>query len=489
MRFWHKKRGEERISNVEAFRRAAAQAEEEIPPVRQAGLEPPAAAVHPPRQEHAAARGEAQPQAAADDEKKRQKKARRTLRIRQKTPAKGGQKSAAKDAPKSDVPRLEQIRRRKNERRMRRAALVLVALIAFFLYLGGVFSASINLFSDLLDSARIALTPGEGWPQDLKLDDLVDAQPISGGIALCSSSELVLYSSTARQLRSVSHGYADPGMAAGNTRICVYNRGGNELRVESRSRSLFTQTTEYPILTAAMAEGGTMAVATRSERYLAEITVYNPNFEAIYYAYLAEYYPFLMQLSDNGRQLAVCCMKVENGAFGAQLQLYDLTKEGAEGSLSVTLSDCVPLQMEYTSAGKLLVVCDSFTALYNPATGEQEARYDYGDNALLTADIYDRSALLVFGNPGSTAAGSCVLLGRDLQPAASVSTDFQVQDAALGQSGFYLIGRQIAVGYNLSGEETVRQQLTAEGKRVIAGRKILAVTAKEILQLTPLKNN
>ena len=57
--------------------------------------------------------------------------------------------------PKDVYKRQEQIRRRKNERRMRRAAVVLVALVAFFLYLGGVFSASINLFSDLLDSARI----------------------------------------------------------------------------------------------------------------------------------------------------------------------------------------------------------------------------------------------------------------------------------------------------------------------------------------------
>lgn len=485
MRLWHKKEGEKRLSNVEAFRRAAAQGGEEHQLFRQTDSTPRQKQDTAPQQRtDVDGRKQEIPQPDAAAFQKQKKKERRAIRIRKKQES----KREAAAGPKSDVPRLEQIRRRKNERRMRRAAVVLVALVAFFLYLGGVFSASINLFSDLLDSARIVLTPGEGWPTALQMDGLVDAQPISGGIALCGSSELVLYSSTARQLRSVTHGYADPGMAAGNTRICIYNRGGNELRVESRSRSLFTQTTEYPILTAAMSSGGTMAVATRSERYLAEITVYNPNFEAIYYAYLAEYYPFLMRLSDNGRQMAVCCMKVENGTFGAQLQLYDLTKEEQDSRISVELTDCVPLQMSYTSSGTLVVVCDSFTALYNTSTGEQTARYDYGDNQLLTAAIYNSNVLLVFGNPNSTAAGSCVLLGRDLQPAASVSTDFDVRDAALGKSGFYLIGKQIAVGYNLSGEEIIRQSLESEGKKVIAGGKILAVTAKEILQLTPLKN-
>lgn len=114
------------------------------------------------------------------------------------------------------MPRIEQIRRRKHERRLRRAALALAVLVAVFLYLGGVFSASVNLFSDLLDSARIALTPGGGWPVGMQVEGLLYAEPLSGGLVLCGKSELVLYSPTARQLRSVQHGYAEPALAVGN---------------------------------------------------------------------------------------------------------------------------------------------------------------------------------------------------------------------------------------------------------------------------------
>ena len=479
MSLWQKNEKKKRISSAEAYRQAAEQERR----VRDAagGSFPPIAQqpqLGTPQQ------GPSRPQPGKREETSG-KKRRWLLRPKQRTRTPPAQEERGQ--PKSDVPRLEQIRRRKHERRMRRTALALVALVALLLYLGGIFSASINLLSDFLDSAKIALIPGKGWPIEQPVEGLVDVQPISGGFALCGSSELALYSSSARLLHSVQHGYASPAMTAGNTRICVYDRGGKELRVESRSRTLLTKTIEYPILTADMASGGTLAVATRSERYLAEIVVYNLNFEEIYYAYLAEYYPYLVELSRSGDQMAVACVKVQNGVFGAQLQLYDLNASADAERVSIELAGCTPLQLHYASDGKLVVICAEFTAVYNPKTGEEIARYDYGGASLLTADFYGRNTLLVFDRAGNSA-GSCLLLGEKMEPLASVSYDFSVADAALGSGSFYLIGDREAVGYDLSGEQVSAQTLSAEGRMVVVGRHPLAVTAKEILQLTPLKN-
>ena len=55
------------------------------------------------------------------------------------------------------MPRIEQIRRRKSEKRLRRAVLAVLVLTGVFLYLGGVFAGSINFFSDLLDTAKNTL--------------------------------------------------------------------------------------------------------------------------------------------------------------------------------------------------------------------------------------------------------------------------------------------------------------------------------------------
>lgn len=388
-----------------------------------------------------------------------------------------------------DMPRIEQIRRRKKARRLRRAALALSALVAVALYLGGVVSSSVNWLGDLVDSARIALLPGEGWPQETGLQGLAAAGPMSGGVALCGPWELQIYSSTARLLRSVQHGYAEPVMAVGDTRACIYNRGGRELRVESRSQTLLTKNTDYEIFTVGMAAGGTMAVATRTQQYLAQVTVYNTSFDPVYYAYLADSYPLQIALDSSGRRMAVGSVRAENGVLCGQLNLYDLTSDDPAQQRAIQLAGALPLQLRYTGSGQLTAVFDSFAAIYDLQTGAERARYDYGGEQLHSACISGRNLLLVFGDTSRAGASRCLLLGPQLQQLAALAPGFSVQAAALSGEYFYLLGRQEAVGYDLAGAEVCRLDLPGEGWGILAGKTALVVTAKEILQLIPLKRS
>ncbi|MEG1873696.1 MAG: hypothetical protein RR194_06565, partial [Ruthenibacterium sp.] len=96
---------------------------------------------------------------------------------------------------KSDMSRIEQIRRKKRERRLRTAVLLVLLLAVLFAYLGGLLAPSINLLSNMVDSAKIALLPGEGWPVAISADPLRICS-LSGGVALLDESDLVLYSQT-----------------------------------------------------------------------------------------------------------------------------------------------------------------------------------------------------------------------------------------------------------------------------------------------------
>ena len=86
------------------------------------------------------------------------------------------------------------------------------------------------------------------------------------------------------------------------------------------------------------------------------------------------------------------------------------------------------------------------------------------------------------------------MIGRNLQPLrAGIATAGQasgrnVQDVALGPEYFYLLGKKAAVGYTLAGEEVDRQVLPAEGMKIVPGKAAFAITAKEILQFTPLNS-
>lgn len=382
--------------------------------------------------------------------------------------------------PKSDMPKIEQIRRRKHERRLRTAVLLVLVLAGLLAYLGGLLAPSINFFSNLLDSTRIALLPGEGWPVEISPNGLKNAQSLANGAVLLDESDLVLYSSTAKELRRIPHSYADPAVSVGGARVVLYNRGGTELRVESRSRTLLTKATDYDILTVGAAENGTFAVATKSERYNAQITVYDPSFNEVYYCYLAKDTPMHLAFTANGKRFAAACMDVAGGSFGAQLHLYNTDSEEAG---TVFRIEALPLQMVYLSEESLLVVTDSFAAVYATADGTQTARYDYNGRSLLAADYWRKNLVLCFGNENRQTVSDAVVVDTAMQQLAQVELGYGIQDILFTGDAVMVLSTDCAYRYDLTGALTGTQPLAAQGEFLLHSKIPLCVTAKEILQL------
>ena len=85
----------------------------------------------------------------------------------------------------------------------------------------------------------------------------------------------------APRLNSIQSGYARPALAAGKNRFVLYNRSGNELRVESRTQNLYTKTMESSITLCAMADNGTLAVVTEDPGSAARLRVYSSSMEQL----------------------------------------------------------------------------------------------------------------------------------------------------------------------------------------------------------------
>ena len=64
---------------------------------------------------------------------------------------------------------------------------------------------------------------------------------MSGSFVEMGGDSCVVYSLGGTRLNSIQSGYARPAIAAGKTRFVLYNRSGNELRVESRTQNLYTK--------------------------------------------------------------------------------------------------------------------------------------------------------------------------------------------------------------------------------------------------------
>ena len=132
--------------------------------------------------------------------------------------------------PESDEPLsagrveyLEQARARVRARRLRRTALIVAVLTAVVLFTTGLVGSSVALVKDCVDTTRIALMPGPGWPQQTGVMEPTRVLPMTGGFVELGGDSCVVYSRTGTRLNSIQSGYGRPALAAGKTRFVLYN--------------------------------------------------------------------------------------------------------------------------------------------------------------------------------------------------------------------------------------------------------------------------
>ena len=113
-------------------------------------------------------------------------------------------RSTESDEPLSEgrVEYLEAARQRVRNRRIRRTAVLLVLLTAVVLFATGIAGSSVAALKDLTDTARIALLPGSGWPQQTGVAELEQMAPLTGSFVELGDEGCVVWSRTGKKLNS-----------------------------------------------------------------------------------------------------------------------------------------------------------------------------------------------------------------------------------------------------------------------------------------------
>ena len=392
--------------------------------------------------------------------------------------------------PESDEPLsagrveyLEQARARVRARRLRRTALIVAVLTAVVLFTTGLVGSSVALVKDCVDTTRIALMPGPGWPQQTGVMEPTQVLPMTGGFVELGGDSCVVYARTGTRLNSIQSGYGRPALAAGKTRFVLYNRSGNELRVESRTQNLYTKKLENNIFLCAMSDNGTLAVVTDDVSSMAELLVYSPTMEQQLRWNMTsnDGTPLRMAFSPDSRRLAAAAVTAGGGQM--QTNLYVVTL--AQGDpVNVGSQSGVPQWVGWLSGTTLLAVYDSRAILYNAAGGER-ARYEFGGGTLrdVSVDSAGNVALLL----ASGQVCQLVTLDKELnvQYSGNVTTSNKV--VRRGELVYLLTDSTVesltSVGeYQWSQSLTARPQaLLADAKQtlVFCGNTVQQVTAPE----------
>ena len=245
---------------------------------------------------------------------------------------------------------LEQARERVRNRRIRRTALIVVALTLVVLFTTGIVGSSVAMAKDWADTARILLFPGTGWPQQTGVMEVKQLAAMNSSFVELGEEGCVVWSRTGTRLNSIQSGYARPALAVGKNRFVLYNRSGNELRVESRTQNLYTKTMESSITLCAMADNGTLAVVTEDPGSAARLRVYSSSMEQLlsWSLTITDGTPLRLAFSPDGRRLAVAAVTV-NGLPPVFLSFRSSVTEPEAASVSTVatgsvLSGLVPVE-------------------------------------------------------------------------------------------------------------------------------------------------
>ena len=395
--------------------------------------------------------------------------------------------------PESDEPLsagrveyLEQARARVRARRLRRTALIVAVRTAVVLFTTGLVGSSVALVKDCVDTTRIALMPGPGWPQQTGVMEPTQVLPMTGGFVELGGDSCVAYSRTGTRLNSIQSGYGRPALAAGKTRFVLYNRSGNELRVESRTQNLYTKKLENKIFLCAMSDNGTLAVVTDDVSSMAELLVYSPTMEQQLRWNMTsnDGTPLRMAFSPDSRRLAAAAVTAGGGQM--QTNLYVVTL--AQGDpVNVGSQSGVPQWVGWLSGTTLLAVYDSRAILYNAAGGER-ARYEFGGGTLrdVSVDSAGNVALLL-------ASGQvCQLVTLDKELNVQYSGNVTTSNKVVRRGELvYLLTDSTVESLTSAGEYQWSQSLTARPQALLAdakqtlvfcGNTVQQVTAPETSQ-------
>ena len=246
---------------------------------------------------------------------------------------------------------------------------------------------SIAMLGDMTDSISLYLNrAGAGWPANTGIRTPTQVEPLAGGFVEMDNEDVAVYSAYGAKIRTIQPGYARPALAAGKTRFVLYNRSGNELRVESRTQNLYTKQLENSIFLCAMSDNGTLAVVTEDQTSMAKLLVYSPSMEQqLSWSMTSNDGTHLrMAFSPDSRKLAAAAVTVSGGQVMTNLYLINL----ASGDpVSLVNQGGVPQWLGWTSASTILAVYDTRAVLYNAGGGER-AVYDFAGTELKDCLLY-----------------------------------------------------------------------------------------------------
>ena len=276
-------------------------------------------------------------------------------------------------------------------KRNKRLALIgscclLVALIVFISLL-----TPTGLF-ETIGNFSASLKFGSSYPVKLTGGTLVNSISQGNHTFLISTTNYECYNLNGENIFSYQHGYQSPIISVSEARTLLYDQSGKKYSVYTLNNEVLNGETQNEILAATITRNGNFAIATLSDSYSSQVTVFNKKGEQIFEWYCADYIINNVTLSQNGKTLALSAINAKDGAFVSRV--YLLGYNSADPIARFDYEGLI-LGLKKSGSSGFAAIFDNYIDFFN-WKAQKTNTFSTDDNVLITKN-YKSNLLVVSG--------------------------------------------------------------------------------------------
>ena len=328
---------------------------------------------------------------------------------------------------------------------------------------------------------------GSGYPVVLPGGRLLGMSSMDNGLIVAADSNLYTYNSTGRRMLDMQHGMINPTISAAGGRFLAYDRGGTRAMLFSRTSQIRQVSTDFAIYDGDMARNGNFALASRSDRHLSQVIVYNGDGNIIYRYLFSDRPAICVSLADSRDAMAVGLLDAMGGDFLSVISRFQFTMK--EPTASAELPGELILHLNYQDGNNIRAITDKRVILFNSDLKET-ASFSYGEQQLMRFQYgADGKLALYLRDATGERKGRAVILNDHLESLCSIPQDSDPNGLAIENGILYLSQNGEVSLYNFTGKQTGYYAVNGLGiiqpvgdtLYYTTGSELCTITAKEIM--------
>ncbi len=205
------------------------------------------------------------------------------------------------------------------------AAVVVIALVLETIFPAGVFQSISNL---------TAVFGTGAYPIAISGSQTLDTVSLGNYYFVLTDTHITAVSNAGKELLSEAHGFEKPILCSSRGRVLLYGQGGKQALIYDLRERKATINTENEIICAAISDSGCYSIATYSDKYASQITVYNKRNTQIYEWYSAKETINNAVLSVKGNKLAISTFNYDSGVLNSRVNLLGFKDATPESSMT-----------------------------------------------------------------------------------------------------------------------------------------------------------